>query len=310
MKYKRWLDVWLGECVKPTAKARTYVRYKEIVTGHIAPALGECELDELTPLVLQKFVTGLLCSGNLVTGKGLSANTVNTVITVLQNSLRAAALYGESQTYTADKIKRPRAEESKVVCFSLAEQRRIEYEILNSKKDKMYGIVLCLYTGLRIGELLALTWDDIDFDNGTLTVAKSCHYGRGANGKFERHVEPPKTLNSLRTIPLPKQLVAPLKKIKKRSICDCVIANGKTAVSVRSYQRSFALLLQRLDIPHKGFHALRHTFATRALECGMDVKTLSEILGHKSASVTLDRYVHSLTEHKKKMMDKVGCLLR
>ena len=219
-------------------------------------------------------------------------------------------VFGELKEYTADKIKRPKAKENEVSCFSLVEQRKIEQEVLQSKKDKLFGIILCLYTGLRIGELLALTWNDIDLIKGTLSVTKSCHYGKGANGKFERCTELPKTITSRRTIPIPRQMLALLKMIKKRSESDYVIASGADPISVRSYQRSFTLLLKRLNIPHKGFHALRHTFATRALECGMDVKTLSEILGHKNASITLNRYVHSLMEHKQEMMNKLGKLLQ
>ncbi len=310
MKYKDWLNVWLDNTVKPTAKSRTYARYKEIIGGHIKPKLGDYELNDLTPLLLQRFVTELLQNGNLITGKGLSANTVNTIITVLQNSLKSAFAFGELKEYTADKIKRPKAKENEVSCFSLVEQRKIEQEVLQSKKDKLFGIVLCLYTGLRVGELLALTWNDIDLIKGTLSVTKSCHYGKGANGKFERCTELPKTITSKRTIPLPKQMLALLKTIKKRSESEYVIANGGKPIAVRSYQRSFALLLKKLKIPHKGFHAIRHTFATRALECGMDVKTLSEILGHKNASITLNRYVHSLMEHKQEMMNKLGKLLQ
>lgn len=310
MSYKDWLNVWLDNAVKPTAKARTYARYKEIIDGHIVPKLGEYELNDLTPLLLQKFVTELLQSGNLITGKGLSANTVNTVITVLQNSLKSAMVFGELKEYSADKIKRPKAKENEVICFSLVEQRKIEQKVLQSKKDKLFGIVLCLYTGLRIGELLALTWSDIDLIKGMLSVTKSCHYGKGESGKFERCTELPKTITSRRTIPIPKQIIVILKSIKKRSQSDYVIASGTDPISVRSYQRSFTLLLKRLNISHKGFHALRHTFATRALECGMDVKTLSEILGHKNASITLNRYVHSLMEHKQEMMNKLGKLLQ
>ncbi len=310
MNYENWLNIWLCNAVKPTAKSRTYERYREISNGHIVPKLGEYELNDLTPLLLQKFVTELLRNGNLVTGTGLSPNTVNTIITVLQSSLRSAAIFGELKEYFGDKIKRPKANVNEIGCFSLSEQRKIESEILRGKRDKLYGIVLCLYTGLRIGELLALEWRDIDFSKETLSVTKSCHYGKSPDGKFERCTETPKTVTSHRTIPIPKQLLAILKTIRKRSESEYVVANGKNNVSVRSYQRSFALLLRKLKIPHKGFHALRHTFATRALECGMDVKTLSEILGHKNASITLNRYVHSLMEHKQEMMNKVGKLLQ
>lgn len=310
MKYKNWLNVWVEHSVKPMTKVRTYERYKEIVNGHIVPRLGEYELNDLTPLLLQRFITELLQSGNLVTGNGLSSSTVSTIITVLQNSLKSAVFFGELNNYEADKIKRPKVKENEVSCFSLTEQRKIEQEILYGKKDKLFGIILCLYTGLRIGELLALTWDDLDFIKGILSVSKSCHYGKNESGKFERCTGSPKTLTSNRAIPIPKQVFMVLKKVKKRSKSKYVVANGANPISVRSYQRSFTLLLRKLKIAHKGFHALRHTFATRAIECGMDVKALSEILGHKNASITLNRYVHSLIEYKQEMMNKVGNLLK
>ena len=262
------------------------------------------ELDALTPLVLQPFITELLQRGNKTTGKGLSANSVNAVISVIQSSLKTAHLLGLTKEYTADKIKRPKLKEKPVECFSLAEQKMIEHAILTGKKDKQYGIILCLYSGLRIGELMALQWDDIDFTKGVLTVSKSCH---DSNGGLV--IDEPKTSSSRRVIPLPKQLLPLLKGIKKKSDSPFVVsANGKP-VSVRSYQRSFELLLKKLKIPHKGFHSLRHTFATRAIECGMDVKTLSEILGHKNPTVTLNRYAHSLMEHKADMMNRLGKLL-
>ena len=100
-----------------------------------------------------------------------------------------------------------------------------------------------------------------------------------------------------------------IKEIKKNSHSPYVVSNGDSFVSVRSYQETFNLLLKRLKIKHRGFHSLRHTFATRALECGMDVKSLSEILGHKSTTVTLNRYVHSMFDHKKDMMNRLGKLL-
>ena len=116
----------------------------------------------------------------------------------------------------------------------------------------------------------------------------------------------PKTQSSIRTIPIPKQLIPYLREIKENSHSTYVVSNGTKQISNRSYQRSFSLLLKKLSIPHRGFHSLRHTFATRALECGMDVKTLSEILGHKSPTVTLNRYAHSLMDHKKELMNKLG----
>ena len=309
MKYQEWLNNWLTNYIQPSSKLRTYTRYTEIVSQHIIPKLGAYELDEITPYVLQCFVTELLTKGNLKTGKGLSANSANAIITVVQNSLKTAYGLGFAKEYIADKIKRPRATEKKVDCFSSAEQKKIEQYVISNNKAKLIGIILCLYTGLRIGELLALEWSDIDFTKGELYVNKTCHDGKNDTGTFSRITDKPKTESSMRTIPLPKQIIPLLREAKKKSHSTFVVSNGEKSISVRSYQRSFASLLEKLEIPHRGFHSLRHTFATRALECGMDVKTLSEILGHKSPTVTLNRYVHSLMDHKKDMMNRLGKLL-
>lgn len=309
MQYQEWLDHWLKNYIQPSSKQRTYTRYTEIVNQHIVPTLGRFELNELTPFALQCFVTELLNSGNLVTGKGLSPNSVNAIITVMQNSMKTAYALGYMTDYTADKIKRPKTGEKKVECFSSAEQKKMEQYILSKDKAKLLGILLCLYTGLRIGELLALEWTDIDLAKGELKVNKTCHDGKDKNGVFTRITDIPKTQSSIRTIPLPKQLLPLLREAKRKSHSIYFVSNGEKPISIRSYQRTFALLQQKLGIPHRGFHSLRHTFATRALECGMDVKTLSEILGHKNPTVTLNRYVHSLMEHKKEMMNRLGKLL-
>ena len=304
MKDIDWLIQWLENCIRPSVKVRTYERYRLIIGQHIKDKIGSMELNDLSPFILHQFITELLQSGNRKTGKGLSANSVNAVISVIQSSLKTAHLLGLTTEYTADKLKRLMLKEKPVECFTLTEQKNIEQAILNGKKDKLYGIILCLYSGLRIGELMALQWSDIDFTKGILTISKSCH-----DGKDGLVIDEPKTTTSRRVIPLPKQLLPLLKGIKKKSDSPFVVsANGKP-VSVRSYQRSFELLLKKIKIPHKGFHSLRHTFATRALECGMDVKTLSEILGHKNPTVTLNRYAHSLMEHKADMMNRLGKLL-
>ena len=309
MLYKEWLLNWLENYVRPSAKQRTYTRYKEIVEQHVITQLGELDLSEITPYVLQRYVAELSRSGNLRTGKGLSANSLNSIITVIQNTLKTAYSLGITSEYTADKIKRPRVTEKKVECFSKGEQKKIEQYILNNGNTRFFGVVLCLYTGLRIGELLALEWSDVDLCKGEILVNKTCYYGKDENGIFGRITDIPKTQSSIRTIPIPKQLIPYLREVKKKSHSTHIVSNGSNPISVRSYQRSFSSLLRKLGIQHRGFHSLRHTFATRALECGMDVKTLSEILGHKNPTVTLNRYAHSLMEHKKEMMNKLGKLL-
>lgn len=135
-----WLDEWFRNYIQPSSKIKTCERYSEIIEKHLKVKLGEYELDELTPLVLQRYVTGLMQSGNIVTGKGLAANSVNGIITVIQNSLKLAYTLGELKEYTADKIKRPKTKEKEVSCFSLAEQKKIEQAALSSKKRKFIGI--------------------------------------------------------------------------------------------------------------------------------------------------------------------------
>ncbi len=303
MKYKEWLDVWLENYVRPFAKPRTTESYARIIEQRLNAALGEKEMSELTAVDMQLLVTELMRRGNRITHGGLAASTVNTVITVMQSSLKTAVNAGLIGANAARGVRRPRVGYRKPECFTVPEQKKIEAAVLYGGYDKMFGVVLCLYTGLRIGELLALEWSDIDLKAGLIAVGKTRAARTGtAYGE-------PKTPSSRRVIPVPKQIVAWLKNVKRTAKSAYVAEFRGKPVSVREYQRCFAAMLHRLGIPHKGFHSLRHTFATRALECGMDVKTLSEILGHKNAALTLNRYAHSLFDHKAEMMNKLGRLL-
>lgn len=309
MKYKEWLHDWLELYEKESVKPRTYRHYQNIICKRLIPALGEYEMEELTAVVLQKYIVELSQSGNEKTGKGLSPNTVNGIVIVLRSSLMMAYGLGFTTEIHIDKIRRPKTSEKLVESFTTDEQKRIEKAVLSDKRDKMFGVVLCLYTGLRIGELLALEWSDIDLVKGELSVNKTCYDGRDENGKTCRIVDTPKTKSSKRVIPLAKQLIPMLKERKKRSQSKYVVGSENAPISVRSYQRSFELLLKKLNIPHHGFHALRHTFATRAIECGTDVKSLSEMLGHKNPTITLNRYVHSFMEHKRDFVNRMGKML-
>lgn len=308
MKYQEWLNEWMKNFIHTTAKQRTTVKYASIISNQICPKFGNEDMENLTAIDLQKFIAELHANGNRETGKGLSSNAVNSVVTVLKSSLNMAYDLGLIPNNPTSKLKRPKYNERQVECFSMAEQKKIEKGVIESKHKHLFGVVLCLYTGLRIGELIALEWSDIDLKSGMLKVTKTCYDGIDKSGTFARITDYPKTESSCRTIPIPKQLIPKLKELKKQSGCEYVISKNCKSVFVRSYQRAFESLLKKLHIPHKGFHALRHTFATRAIECNMDVKTLSEILGHKNSMITLNRYAHSLIEHKKDMMNRLGKL--
>lgn len=301
MKYQEWLEEWLENFVKPAGKEKTYTTYSWAVTRYLAPALGGREVAELDPAALQAFVARLAEGG-----RRLSSNAVNLIITVMQNSLKCACAMGKTPTYTASNVRRPRIAQGKMQCFSALEQVRIEQAILNGRRRDMYGVVVCLYTGLRIGELLALKWEDIDFKSSLLYVCRTGRDSRDGGGRYTLVTNSPKTATSQRCIPIPRNILKMFSLLRSGSLSEFVFSRNARPILIRSYQRSFERLLARLGIPRRGFHALRHTFATRAVECGMDVRTLSEILGHKSPSVTLNRYVHSFMEQKRKMMNKVG----
>ncbi len=307
MKLKNWLEIWTKQ-IKHNIKQRSFNSYRDIINNHICPQLGEYELEQLSPKILQQFVFYLQENGNNKTHGPLSPNSVILIVTILKQAIKDANLYEITSKNYTNLVKLPSVDYGHVSAFEKWEQQKIEKYCLENKKNYV-GIIICLYTGLRIGELLALTWKDIDFENNIMCISKSA-YQTKVNGKIKIIVDTPKTKTSNRIIPISKQLAAILKKNKKNSTSKFVISTkNSTMVGTRSYQKTFEYMLKKLNIAKKNFHSLRHTFATRALEFGIDVKTVSEILGHKDAMITLKRYTHSLMSHKRTMMNKFGKLL-
>lgn len=276
---------------------------------HINPKLGEFDLDDLSAVKLQDYVLSELESGNLISSKGLANNSVIGIVNVLKSALKLAKSLEICAVDNSDKIKLPMATEKPVTAFEKWEQEKLEKYCLSSNKTNYLGIVICLYTGIRLGELLALTWNDIDFKSGIMTISKTA-YRIKQNGKPQVVIDKPKTKNSSRLIPLPKQLLEILKRTRRISKSDFVLSTRTGGiVGTRAYQKTYERILKKLNIPYKNFHSLRHTFATRAIEMGMDVKTLSEILGHKNPVITLQRYTHSMLSYKTEMMNKMGKML-
>ena len=208
MNYQSWLAKWLETYVSPVVKGKTLETYRGVVKDHLVPALGELELAELTPARLQAFVAQQAKSGNRRTGEGLSCASVNLIITVLQNSLKCAREADMVGGYAAEKLRRPRAPARETACFDLSEQATLVRAAMQAKDEKFRGIVLCLYTGLRLGELLALEWGDVDWERGLLYVSRTCREGRDEAGRFGRIVGAPKSRRSVRVIPLSAEVRA------------------------------------------------------------------------------------------------------
>ena len=297
MKYRDWLDQWLF-LVKPTIKHCTHERYASIVKVHLKPRFGEYELDDLSAQHIQELIA--------ILSEKYSPGTVNCIAFVAKHSLVSAENAGKRQAHLNCKLRFRVRYRREMKCLTVTNQKKLENYVNASDVPKLFGITICLYTGLRIGELLALKWSDIDFKKAIIYVRSTCHDIYGEQG-YQKILDTPETFTSKREIPLPKRIIPGLKELQKTGDSEFVISgkNGKV-VSKRSYESTFGTVLKRLGLPHMGMHSLRHTFATRAIESGMDVKTLSEILGHKNATITLNCYVHSLPEHKRLMMNKVG----
>ena len=204
------------------------------------------------------------------------------------------------------RVRRTKVEAKKIEAFTIDEQRAIEMEISRSNDRRLHGILLCLYSGLRIGELLGLIWNDVDLDRGVIKITKTVYREKDESGMWQLCVDTPKTKASDRVIPLPEYIVAMLRQDYETAKTPYVVENKKgERMSIRSYQYIFEKLTERAGVRKLNFHALRHTFATRAIECGMDIKTVADIMGHKNASITLNRYAHCMLDHKIEMMQKL-----
>ena len=295
MKVKEYLLEWLLEQTRHL-KVRTQRRYEEIVVNNVLPMLGEVELADLTPKRIRSFVAELTAEH--------ADNTILQIVGLLKRAFNVAV---QEELIKANPTVGVVLHHSqrKVEPFNEREQKLIAEYILQKRNPYYYGILVALYTGVRIGELLALTWDDVDMKSKTITVSKTAGALKIADGD-NPYISTPKTSAGNRTIPYPKQLTSLLKEMKALGSKYVVCTHKGKYMTVYGYQKMFSRLLDRLGIKHKGFHSLRHTYATRALEAGADLKTLSEMLGHSSPTVTITRYCHSTDRQKAKLCDKLG----
>jgi len=305
MKFNEWAEEWL-QAIKPQVKQRTYFSYKETVEKHILPYFIDKDLNEITVNDIREVIREKQQSGNMVNGKGLSSNSVNLIITLIKEIFKSAYEEELTDKNPADRIKRVRTAEREIEAFNLKEEKKIRDYILNSGDCRLIGILLAMDTGMRIGEILALTWEDIDLKRGVITVRKTRFRMKRESGVYEDIVDVPKTKSSFREIPVLPNVILKLRRLKGEKRGVYVVTNKKgDKMSIRSYQYIFKRIQEKVGIKVRNFHCLRHTFATRAIESGVDIKTVSELLGHRNASLTVNRYAHSMWETKKKAVIKI-----
>ncbi len=293
-----WFDKWIHSLKR--VKDSTYTTYLSNVNRHIKPYFKKKKLKMLTKDNTQDFVDYL--------SSKLAPKTVRSVFSVFRLGLIAAYEKKFIVPEIYSNIKLPKVVKKEVKVFTQAEQHAIEQFIETSDNPNDIGILICFYTGLRIGELCALDDVHLDLKRGVLSVRFTVYRvkNKGKGKKTVVVITTPKSPSSIRDIPLPKFLIDKLKNIPNGS--GFIIQRNGNFIEPAVYARRYKRILEMLDIPYRKFHSTRHTFATRALEIGMDIKTLSELLGHSSPTVTLNLYAHSLPEHKKNEMERLGKL--
>ena len=310
MTTEKLLTEWLEVYQKEQIKARTYSRYQGLITMHIVPTLGDKNIAELGRRDIQEFLAQQKKDGNMRNGERLSSTSTNMMLSVLNLAFEYACDMEYLEENPCVRVRRTKTETKKVEAFTIEEQRAIEAEIARSNDKRLHGILLCLYSGLRIGELLGLTWNDIDLDRGVIKITKTVYREKNENGIWQLCVDTPKTKSSNRMIPLPEYMTNMLRQDYATAHTPYVVENKKgERMSIRSYQYIFEKLTERAEVRKLNFHALRHTFATRAIECGMDIRTVADIMGHQNASITLNRYAHCMLDHKIEMMQKLPRIL-
>ena len=281
-------------------KKSTFAAYSLIVETHLQPAFGN--LTAVTEKDVQDFVLQKL-------NGGLSQKTIKDMLIVLRMILKFGAKKNYCVYAPIDVIFPTDRERQELEVLSIANQKKIMRFVEDNFTFRNLGIFICLSTGIRIGEICALTWDDIDTENGVIHIRKTIQriYIR-ENGikKTELLIDTPKTATSMRDIPMIKDLYEILKPLKKVVNNDYfVLTNEATPTEPRTYRNYYKKLLDKLGIPPIKFHGLRHSFATRCIESKCDYKTVSVILGHSNISTTLNLYVHPNYEQKKKCIDKM-----
>lgn len=293
-------DLWFAD-IRLKVKESTYMNYRMKYEKHIGIALGKTLYEKLTVDNLNDFVQAKLSSG-------LSSKYTADIAGVIKSVCRfAKKRFGYEDKSEFISIPKGKAKEKGLL--NKTEQTRLNSYLYANPTLSNVGILLSSATGIRIGELCALKWSDIDLQKRTLTVRSTVQRIKNTDGKTATKlvVTSPKSNSSVREIPLP-DFIIPLLSALKTNGEYYFLSASRSIVEPRTMQYRFKRILSDLKLSDVSFHSLRHLFATNCIEIGFDVKTLSEILGHSSVEVTLNRYVHSSMERKAQCMKSLSAL--
>ena len=298
------IDLWKAD-KKQYVKKSSYSAYMLLIENHLLPVFGnKCNVEESD---VQAFVFQKLT-------EGLSQKTIKDILIVLKMALKFG-VKNKILEYTPFDIQFPtERKKQSIEVLSKSNQKKIMSYVQDHFTFRNLGVYICLCTGVRIGELCALTWDDIDTENGIIYVRKTIqriYIIENDKRHTELLLDTPKTKNSIREIPMTKDLLKMLKPLKK-IVNDSffVLTNDAKPTEPRTYRNYYKQMIQHLNIPELKFHGLRHSFATRCIESNCDYKTVSVLLGHSNISTTLNLYVHPNLEQKKKCIEQMAKVLR
>ena len=291
---------------KNKVKQSTFANYLTLYNNYLGERFRSVRVENLNAFMLNRFMDDMLTGGGNK-GLGLSARTVQAVMIMLRSVLE----YGELEfdlPNAAKHITLPRTQRTDISVFSELEIRRIRNgaDLQNAAE---LGIVLTLFTGLRIGELCALQWGDLDLETQIVHITKTLFRLANQGDKQSKTaivIDTPKSHQSVRDVPIPSFLLGEIAALKQRcSDEDFFLTWSPKPTEPRTYTERYRSFLKRISVPYRSFHTLRHTFATQCVKIGVDVKSLSELLGHSSVKITLDRYVHSDMQLKKQQLEKL-----